>query len=211
MDLARRILALPNVDAASHSWSHPHDWTEGVDLDREIDDSVDYINSELLPMGKSVEAFLWTGMCNPTVAAVERVDSLGLANLNGGQLESVYTQKGRSRQYCNRGPSDWGLGEISRLRSAAPEMPVEKFLLDYTGSIDGYGKAIEYFERNPDRPVHVYFHWYVGVRTESLAALIRVLEWCERQPLKPVSVKDYVVGLEDKRASVSVGENGLDD
>ena len=76
-NIARSIFALPNVQAGSHSYTHPFSWDPAdpnpghfdrvnvqlndsvsyptVDLEREIKGSIDYINQNLLPKNKKVE------------------------------------------------------------------------------------------------------------------------------------------------------------
>jgi len=106
--LAREILALANVEAASHSWSHPHDWiAPGVDAGREIVDSVRYLEAQLLTPGKRVQMFLWSGLCNPTEDHLRLAESLGIGNLNGGDPLLPYTFVGGRRHYHSRAWNDW--------------------------------------------------------------------------------------------------------
>ncbi len=91
-EIARRIFARPEVEIASHSYSHPFDWLraegsappaderDGDDprdgdrlaipgytysLEREIDGSIAYINNRLAPTGKTARVFLWSGDALP--------------------------------------------------------------------------------------------------------------------------------------------------
>ncbi len=77
---ARAMFALPNVEIASHSYSHPFKWGlaeagvgESYHLDipgyvfniqRETKDSIDYINRRLVPPGKKK----WKSICGPAIA-----------------------------------------------------------------------------------------------------------------------------------------------
>jgi hypothetical protein len=198
-DLAARIFALDNVQAASHSWSHPNDWRSGrVDLGLEIRRSVGVIESRLLGEGKRVEAFLWTGRCNPTPQALRAVTELGIANLNGGPKRKPFRRVGGFRQYSSRAPNDWDLMELERLvmRAGGGSTSVARFLETYPGSLDGYRRVIGFFEKHPRLPIHVYFHWYSGVRRDSLDALKEVLSWCERQGGPSLWVSEYVARVE---------------
>ena len=86
--IARRIFALPHVEIASHTFSHPFRWSAasttadplsyhleipGYDfnLDAEIRGSIDYINTRLAPPGKRTRLLFWTGDTNPGRDAVE--------------------------------------------------------------------------------------------------------------------------------------------
>ena len=95
-DLARTLFELPNIQAASHTYSHPYIWipgdpdyqnlyetprlelhdTEGygeIDYEREIIGSIEYMESTLLPKGKKVELLLWSGNCRPPAEALKIV------------------------------------------------------------------------------------------------------------------------------------------
>ena len=199
METARSIFALPNVDAASHSWSHPHDWSSSVDLEQEVTRSVDFINDKLLPAGKAVETFLWTGMCNPSPSAIAHSNALKIDNLNGGNFAVPYSGPGDSRQYHARARSDWHWMGMEKLLASAKSPSVYSLFRDYPGDLGGFRQVKTFFESHREIPVHVYFHWYSGVREDSLAALIDVLDWCMTQDLQPLSVRDYIKQGNDGR------------
>jgi glycosyltransferase involved in cell wall biosynthesis len=197
LDLAARILALENVEAASHSWSHPHDWTSpAVDPEAEVARSVHAIEERLLRGGKRVKTFLWTGRCNPTADALAAVDRHGLGNLNGGDPRRAYEEKGGLRHYMSRADNDWTCMDLERLIVGAKAGPVYQFLKSYPGSLDGFRRVIRFFEAHPELPIHVYFHWYSAVRRDSLDALKEVLEWCGRQNCRPVFASEYIESLQ---------------
>jgi hypothetical protein len=86
--IARDIFALPWVEAASHSFSHPFNWGKAesnlddgesyhlaipgyaYNVNREIGGSLDYINQRLTPKDKPAKVFLWTGNCVATPEAL---------------------------------------------------------------------------------------------------------------------------------------------
>ena len=102
--IARDILRLPNIETASHSFSHPFFWITGdrteafydeqnlelkqkydkLDLTREIEGSVRYINEKLAPPDRPVKVFLWSGNCRPPPEALAITRRLGIENMNGG-------------------------------------------------------------------------------------------------------------------------------
>jgi polysaccharide biosynthesis protein PelA len=193
VELATRILALENVEAASHSWSHPHDWSSrDVDVEIEVGRSVRFIEGELLRDGKRVKTFLWTGRCNPGSLALGAVEQLGLANLNGGEPQKAYTVVGGHRHYMSRAANDWVYMDLERLIVADKAGPVQPFLERYPGRLDGFRKVIDFFATQLELPIHVYFHWYSGVRRDSLDALKQVLNWCREQECRPVFASEYV-------------------
>lgn len=199
LDLARGILALGNVDAASHSWSHPANWREPVDLDLEIGQSVNYINEHFLSAGKTTDVFLWTGKSNPGPDALAMVSRLGLWNLNGGDASRAWSGHWAAPHYHQRAPSDWdmmGMGDVlAKARYTGADVKVYPILLNHPGDLGAFKGVTEYFEAHPAIPVHVYFHWYAAVRQDSLAALIHVLDWCRSQDLVAISVADYLASV----------------
>jgi hypothetical protein len=193
--LAREIFALPNVEAASHSWSHPHDWTDpDVDAQREIVDSVRHLEHELLARGRRVELFLWSGLCNPTGNHLRLVESLGIGNLNGGDPLLPFSLVGGRRHCHSRAWNDW-TGMDLRRRVGRAGGGVEAYLRSAPERLDGFSRVIEFFEAHPRLPVHVYFHWYSGARDDSLDALRRVLDWCLGQDLETVPASRYVADV----------------
>jgi hypothetical protein len=194
--LAREIFALANVEAASHSWSHPHDWTApGVDARREIVDSVRYLERQLLTSGKRVQMFLWSGRCNPTANHLRLVERLGIGNLNGGDPLLPYSLVGGRRHYHSRAWNDWVGMDLQR-RVARAGGGVEAYLRSAPERLDGFSRVIEFFEAHSKLPVHVYFHWYSGACDDSLDAVRRVLDWCVNQDLETMPASRYVADVD---------------
>jgi hypothetical protein len=194
--LAREIFALANVEAASHSWSHPHDWKTSVtDPEREIINSVRYLEQHLLNPGKRVQMFLWSGLCNPTEHHLRLVESLGIGNLNGGDHFMPYSLVGVARHYHSRAWNDW-TGMDLRRGVARAGGGVEQYLRSAPERLDGFSRVIEFFETHPKLPVHVYFHWYSGARDDSLDAVRRVLDWCMEQGLETMPASRYVADVD---------------
>jgi hypothetical protein len=76
--------------------------------------------------------------------------------------------------------------------------PVENenvFTNEWRGPFGGYAHAIETFElaESPRRmsPISIYYHFYSGTKTASLAALRRVYEWALAQPTTRLYVSEY--------------------
>ena len=190
--LARKIFALSNVEAASHSWSHPHDWTApDVNPETEIIDSVRYLERALLNVGKRVEMFLWSGLCNPTHDHLRLVEELGIGNLNGGDPLVPYGLIGDRRHYHSRAWNDW-VGMNLRRRVGG----MEAYLRSNPERLDGFSRVIKFFEEHSTLPVHVYFHWYSGAREDSLDAVRRVLDWCVEQDLNSIPASRYVADVD---------------
>ena len=93
---ARSIFNMPQVKAASGSFSRPGRWTAGVDIaaklneraqtgrldmEREIAGSMAYIHRQLLPQGKDVRLMLWPENAVPTREALSFCASMGIETL----------------------------------------------------------------------------------------------------------------------------------
>lgn len=93
---ARTLFNLPQVQAASNSFSRPERWTAGasiasklneraettrLDLEREIAGSMIYIHRQLLPQGKTVGLMLWPQNSSPTAAALRFCETMGVESL----------------------------------------------------------------------------------------------------------------------------------
>jgi hypothetical protein len=208
--LAREIFKLPNVEIASHTFSHPFEWEAAeagkttfdgqatrllvpgyqFDLDREIAGSVAYIDDRLAPAGKRTRVLLWPGSCTPSARAVEKVTALGLFNVNGGG-----STRTRARPSITRGsalgiPKTGGVFQVFS--------PVENenvFTNDWTGPFYGYRAAIESFELtdSPRRtgPISIYFHPFSLTKDASLAALHDVYRWALAQETTPLWLSEY--------------------
>ncbi len=219
-DIARRMYALPHVEAASHSYSHPFYWravtaaaagaAQGryenkvlnlalpgyrFDLDAEVAGSARYINERLLPAGKQTRVFLWTGDTVPTTDAVLAADRAGLLNMNGGDTLATRTDASLTRM------SGLGLRRGASLQVWAPNQNENVYTNNWTGPFYGYQRAIETFELTgaPRRlkPINIYYHTYSASKQAALAALHRVYRWALAQPIVPVFASDYIRKVHD--------------
>lgn len=214
--IARRIFALPFVEIASHSYSHPFFWMaqnqdpakpESVSLaipgyrysaetlDREIKGSLDYINRTLAPSGKKAEVFLWSGDTNPSDAALEKTYAAQVSNFNGG--ETLITRTNPSLTAV----APLGLQKGAFFQVFAPNQNENEYTNLWRGPFYGYERVIETFEltERPRRlkPINIYYHFYSGTKKASLRALQKVYDWALAQPVSPVSVSDYAKKILD--------------
>jgi polysaccharide biosynthesis protein PelA len=94
--VARSIFEMPQVQAASNSFSRPSQWIAGIDitstlndraqttrhdLAREIGGSMSYIHRHLLPLGKEVSLMLWPANATPTSEALRYCRSMSVESL----------------------------------------------------------------------------------------------------------------------------------
>ena len=210
-DIARGIFALPHVEIASHSYSHPFYWRAlaggddasyhdralnltlpgyRFDLTTEIAGSSRYIDERLAPAGKRARVFLWTGDSVPTNDAVAIADAAGLLNMNGG--ETIATRSEPTLTLM----SGLGLRRGNGLQVFAPNQNENLYTNRWSGPFYGYQRVIETFELTgaPRRlkPIDIYYHVYSASKQASLAALHRVYRWALAQPAVPVYASDYI-------------------
>ncbi len=94
--VARSLFEMPQVQAASHSFSRPSQWTAGIDItstlndraqttrhdmEREIGGSMSYIHRSLLPLGKEVSLMLWPANAAPTPEALRYCRAMHVEDL----------------------------------------------------------------------------------------------------------------------------------
>lgn len=203
--IARKIFALPHVEAASHSYSHPFRWEKmadntpdkyslgipGYTFDeaREIDGSVSYVNG-LLPSGKRCEVFLWTGNCMPGSSQLARSYGAGLLNMNGGETTISKTNPTLTAV------APLGISEGGYFQVFAPNQNENRYTNLWTGPFYGYERVIETFEltERPLRlkPINIYYHTYSASKAGSMRALKKVYDWALKQPALPVYASVYI-------------------
>ncbi len=202
LGIARAMFALPHVEAASHSASHPLDWSAPtVDLAAEIDGSITTMNERVMPEGKKVALFTWSSLANPPAEALRRLSALGVANINGLNGDTGFTNR-----FDQLYPSRTHLSPMTRRIDGMMQFyhrASNDFDLTSGWSkdhLDGYQNIIETFERTaaqPETPAHAYFHFYSGESVKSLRALCSVFDWATRHEVSPVLVSDYTKLVSD--------------
>ncbi|WP_438483583.1 endo alpha-1,4 polygalactosaminidase [Oleiharenicola lentus] len=216
--IARDILRLPHIEVASHSFSHPFFWITGdrtesfydeqnlelkqkydnLDLTREIDGSVRYINEKLAPPDRPVKVFLWSGNCRPPPEALALTRRLGIENLNGG--DTIITARNRTLTAISPRTMPWG----DELQIFAPNQNENVYTNNWRGPLFGtYVHVIDTFKltESPRRmkPVNVYYHFYSGDYPAAVQALETIHDWVMTQPLHSVTVSHYARMARDAR------------
>lgn len=209
--IAREIFALPNVEVASHSYSHPFDWLRfghdqedgdingmfrySYSLQREVQGSIDYINRRLAPADKPVKVYLWSGAAIATAEALDRVYAAGIYNMNGGNTV-----------ISSRRPS---LTEVSSMgrpvgrfyQVYAPVQNENVYTNLWRGPFYGFRDVVSTFQLtdHPRRlkPINLYFHFYSGSKIASLKVLQQAFQWALSQDAIPVYASEYIRKVED--------------
>lgn len=222
--LARKIFEYPFVEAASHSYSHPFSWAKAMgmgstyeddfvvdksyglplpgyrfDLKREVQGSMDYINTRLMPPNKMAELFLWTGNCVPLASAIAETVNDGFLNMNGGDTritESNHSWTAIAAQGVRK--SGW-------YQVFAPNQNENVYTNNWTGPFYGFERVIETYQLTGTpyrfKPVDIYYHAYSATKPAALAALHKVYGWAMAQPFTRVFPSQYVRKVLDFEAT----------
>lgn len=208
-DIARRIYALPHVELASHSYSHPFHWENAeagktdakgpyhldlkgyrFELEAEIRGSIRYINERLAPPGKRVKVFQWTGNAAPGARAIRMTYEAGVLNMNGG--DTLITRSHPSLTAV----APLGVARDGHFQVFAPNTNENLYTNQWIGPFYGYERAVESFELTdrPRRlkPLNIYYHSYSASKHASLEALKKTYEWALARPLHPVFASEYI-------------------
>lgn len=222
--IAREMFALPNVEIASHGYSHPFSWqqnsprrkeldqnkvaiddSEGwyrmlipgykFSLNTEINGSVDYIQSQLAPRNKPVKVFLWPGDCNPGADSLQIVAHSGLLAMNGG--DTLITKSSPSLSTV----APIGIQKNSFFQIYAPNQNENMYTNEWVGPFNGFERVIETFQLTDQtyrlKPMDVYFHTYSATKVASLKALDKVFTWSLQQESSAVTISEYIKKVMD--------------
>lgn len=205
--IARQIFALPYIEIASHTFSHPFNWQDAADykgdkanpytiqvpnyrfnLETEVTGSVAYINNTLAPPGKKCKVILWSGEGDVPKRALELAYQAGLANLNPGTLVTKYNNS-------LTGISPLGLNEGEFFQVFAP-IGNDNETLDYSNSylysLIDIIDALKLTDK-PRRlkPIDIYIHFYTVQQPGGIKALHEVYDWALAQPVMNIFASDY--------------------
>ncbi|RUM29884.1 MAG: polysaccharide deacetylase, partial [Aquifex sp.] len=207
-EVAKSIFSLPNVEPASHSFSHPFMWrpeirppkelkygfhlpVKGYKFNprREVFGSLNYINNLIKDLGKRVRVFLWTGECNPSGETVRLTYLAKVYNVNGG--DTTITRE--SPFLKNVSPSGVNFGPYFQVY--APMQNENVYTNLWSNPFWGYIKVIQTFELTDKpyrlKPISIYYHFYSGQKLASLNALKKVYRYALSQEVIPMYLSEY--------------------
>lgn len=181
-NIARTLLAMPHVQAGVIGAS-----------EKEGGSPVEQLGHRLLTKGKEFEIVLWTGAkgIGAEATKLRRPARLvcGSEHPRGAHGASPRTLLWNDDLHVIASQPD-DLALTSRFEGP---------------SHGGYSALIEHFQRTeaPRRtaPVEARFHFESAARLSSLRAVEDVLQWCLRQPLHPVTARQYSLMAADARSA----------
>lgn len=206
--MAQKIYALPYVEAATHTYTHPFKWMQikegrlspqyrlkvedyNFSIDREINGSLSYINSRLLSKDKKpAKTVYWTGDCMPQEDVLEYTYKHDILNINGG--DTIITN---DKPWLSLvAPLGLKRGEYRQVYTGAENENV--YTNDWLGPFWGFKKVIQTFEltNTPRRlkPIDIYYHFYAASKTASLTALDEVYQWALLEEVMPIYTSEYI-------------------
>jgi hypothetical protein len=231
VEIARAIFALPNVEAGSHTYSHPLFWEfflkgsyedemrlvrqgrkafrpvkevndaymhgheqprsyylRPFRLDTEIAGSVSFIGS-LLPPGKRVEVYQWSGDTLPFAQAIASLRRLGLPNINGGdtRFDPDFPSYAWVSPLGRQVGDEWQIYASNSNENTYTDLWTDRFFgfrnLTYTLENTESPRRI--------KPINVYCHMYSGQRLASLNALRQNLDYVRTLEIIPITTSNY--------------------
>ncbi|KJJ83727.1 conserved hypothetical protein, secreted [Candidatus Omnitrophus magneticus] len=162
----------------------------------EIIDAVNYVDTEIMPRGKKSVLYQWTGNCRPGGDCIKAVQSINIANINGGdsRLDSA------SPSYTTVSPLSRQVDESIQIHTSNANENI--YTSGWTGGYGALKKVIETFEQTeipslidsvPRRisAMNIYYHFYSGEWPQSLAALKTIYEYVLSKPIIPIFTSYY--------------------
>jgi hypothetical protein len=188
--VARELFAQPNVEPASHTYTHPFDWAKTVDIDLEIKTALDFLNERVAAPGRPVQIVLWSGATNPREEAVARADEVGLLNINGGDGRFDAAQN----SYTNLAPLTTQVGKLIQFYTSNANDNI--YGNDWTGPYYGLRNVIQTWERteSPRRigAMNVYYHIFTAEKHAAVRALEETYDYALARDIAPLFTTEYV-------------------
>ncbi|BEV71947.1 bifunctional glycoside hydrolase 114/ polysaccharide deacetylase family protein [Paludibacterium sp. THUN1379] len=238
-DIARRIFDLPNVEMASHTYTHPLPWMQvtgqGVsttDYDKAEGAGVPSVNG--LSINVPGYRFNLTREIDGSVAGINRLMAppgkqvkvvlwsgdcqVPAVALKQAEQAGVFNMNGGDTLMTHSNPSltavaPHGVWKDGYFQLFAPNQNEEVYTNLWQGPYYGYRRVLETFEltERPRRlkPIDIYYHMFTGTKQASLVALNSVLQGVARQPIHPVFVSEYAQTMLDTQQT-SVAQEGED-
>ncbi|MDR1745119.1 MAG: hypothetical protein LBS30_05115, partial [Planctomycetota bacterium] len=199
-----KIAPLPWIQYGCHGYAHPLFWREltpsyairgyKVSYESETRDAVEYLDRHVLPPGKKVELFQWTGDCDPPEEPLDILDGMGIAHINGG--DPLYDARQDSLYYVC--PLSVPKGGHRQIYTAGSNENI--YSEGWTGYKGAYNHVVATFERSesPIRllPVNIYYHVFPAERLAGYLAIRNAYDWAAKQELCWITAAEYVRAAE---------------
>lgn len=249
--LARKIYALPNVEAGTHTHSHPFAWeffhlapisaeipylkrypprpgktlaqsvwdpkavikgqtdfkrkasyklsehykrprayaVKKFDLSLEIVGSIRFLEENILPPGKKVRIVQWSGDTYPWAKAIAMTRTAKVRNINGGdpRMDADF------KSYAWVSPLARHVGDQWQVYSSGSNENI--YTKGWSQNFAGFRRVVDTFRNTESpiriKPINIYYHLYTAERSDTLNALIHVIEFARKQEIAPVTTSRF--------------------
>jgi hypothetical protein len=232
----KKMMELPYIEPASHTFSHPLSWdmnpskadvelyikdkrtyTGGpivayklidykMNYQQEIIGSMKFIN-DILPENKKSNMVFWSGNCRPPLEVFKLLEENNFYNINGG--DSRFDR--RYPSYSHVFPIYRQIGKYIQIYSSNSNENTYTNL--WEGPYSGFQEVIETFKNTEKpiriKPINIYYHYYSGEKISSLKALTKVYDWTISQEIAPIFTSEFVKIANDfiKAKSKKINKN----
>ncbi|WP_236572465.1 bifunctional glycoside hydrolase 114/ polysaccharide deacetylase family protein [Burkholderia sp. 8Y] len=231
--IAREIFALPNVEMASHTYTHPLQWMRVTGLgksggDTETAEGGSRANYNGLSIDIPGYRYDTDREIGGSIRYIDRLAPAGkrvkvllwsgdcqvpAPVIEAADKAGVYNMNGGDTLITKRYPS-WaaiaplGVDKNGFFQVFAPNQNEEPYTALWQGPYYGYLRVLETFDmtEHPIRfkPVDVYYHMFSGTKYASVKTLSDVYRTLSAQPLMPVYASEYAQKVLDfERMDVS--------
>ena len=211
LKIAKEMYALENVEAATHTFSHPFIWSKiknntlpkeyrlkpkgyEFSLENELSKPLEFIDKELDPKRDPKQVF-WSGDCAPQENALEYIYKHNILNINGGDTTITRTTPWLSTI------APLGIERDGYVQVYTGAQNENVFTNDWLGPFWGFKRVTQTFAltNSPRRfkPIDIYYHIYSGSKQASLSALTYVFDWALKQDVMPIFTSEYIPKVMD--------------
>lgn len=229
LNYAKEIIEKPYIELASHTYFHPLSWevepkryeieayldapgkykggpitayktpNNKLDYNKEIIESINYLNRELASKNKKSNFILWSGSCEPPEIALKIASENNIINMNGGDSRFDKDKPSYSHLYpLYRKQGNY----FQNYSSFSNEIP---YTNNWTGPFSGQIKLIQSFENTEKpiriKPMNLYYHFYSGERLSSLNTIDKILEYSIKKNILPIFASEYAKIIEGYRTT----------
>jgi hypothetical protein len=237
-EIARKIFALPNVEMASHTYTHPLQWMRVTGLTAKAsEDTTTEGGSRANYNGLSINIpgyrYDTAREIGGSIGYIDRLAPPGkrvkvllwsgdcqvpASVIQAADAAGVYNMNGGDTLITRSDPT-WsaiaplGVNKDGYFQVFAPNQNEEPYTQLWQGPYYGYTRVLETFEMTgaPIRfkPVDVYYHMFSGTKFASVEALKKVYARLLSEPLMPVYASEYAQKVLDfERMSVERDGDG---
>ncbi|SOE58721.1 extracellular protein [Caballeronia arationis] len=232
-EIARRMFALPNVEMASHTYTHPLQWMRVTGLAaKPSEDTTTEGGSRANYNGLSIDIpgyrYDTAREIGGSIGYIDRLAPPGkrvkvllwsgdcqvpASVIQAADAAGVYNMNGGDTLITKSDPT-WsaiaplGVNKDGYFQVFAPNQNEEPYTQLWQGPYYGYTRVLETFDMTGTpirfKPVDVYYHMFSGTKFASVEALKKVYGRLLAEPLMPVYASEYAQKVLDfERMSIA--------